>query len=144
MRLTTRGRHAVAAMTHLALHDGERPVVLAQLGGMDGISLSYLAVLFSRLRREGLVRVVRGKGGGYLLGRPAAEIDMADIVAAVDSGSITSGCGGRGHCRGAGTGRCAAHELWMSLDAALIERLRAVTLQDLADERRARTRPTAG
>ena len=83
--------------------------------------------------RSHLRSVNRPWGGGYLLGRPAAQISVADIVGAVDQPIVASGCGGRGDCRGAGTGHCASHELWAGLDARLLECLTAVSLQELVD-----------
>jgi Rrf2 family iron-sulfur cluster assembly transcriptional regulator len=133
MRLTTKGRHAVAAMIDLALRGGAEPVVLASISQRQNVSLSYLEALFGLLRRRALVRAVRGKGGGYLLGRPAAHISVADIVGAVDQPIVAIGCGGRGDCRGTGTGHCATHELWAGLDARLLECLTAVSLQELVD-----------
>ncbi|MDP6352767.1 MAG: Rrf2 family transcriptional regulator [Alphaproteobacteria bacterium] len=84
MRLSTKGRHAVAAMVDLASHDADRPVSLADIAEHQEISLSYLEQLFSRLRKGHLVRSVRGPGGGYLLSRPATEMRISEIVRAVD------------------------------------------------------------
>ncbi|HXK57286.1 MAG TPA: Rrf2 family transcriptional regulator, partial [Gammaproteobacteria bacterium] len=64
MRLTTKGRYAVTAMLDLALHDGKGPITLADIAERQGISLSYLEQLFARLRKNTLVRSVRGPGGG--------------------------------------------------------------------------------
>ena len=74
MRLTTKGRYAVTAMLDLALHYGDGPITLAEIAHRQGISLSYLEQLFSRLRKKTLVSSVRGPGGGYSLGREASEI----------------------------------------------------------------------
>ena len=64
MKLTTKGRYAVTAMLDLALHCGAGPVKLADISERQGISLSYLEQLFTRLRKEGLVVSTRGPGGG--------------------------------------------------------------------------------
>ena len=69
MKLTTRGRYAVTAMLDLAIHGGEDPITLADISARQEISLSYLEQLFSKLRREDLVRSIRGPGGGYQLAR---------------------------------------------------------------------------
>ena len=60
MRLTSKGRYAVTAMLDVALHSQEGPVPLADISERQGISLSYLEQLFSRLRKNGLVASVRG------------------------------------------------------------------------------------
>ena len=84
MRLTTKGRYAVTAMLDLALHQGVGPITLADIASRQGISLSYLEQLFAALRGNGLVRGVRGPGGGYYLGRDPEEISVADVICAVD------------------------------------------------------------
>ena len=80
MRMSTKGRFAVNALIDLALREPAGPVALAAICARQQISLSYLEQLFSRLRRNGLVESTRGPGGGYTLGRSAAEITVADIV----------------------------------------------------------------
>ena len=68
MKLSTKGRYAVMAMSDLAVQarlDAKRPVSLAEIGAREGISLSYLEQLFARLRRAGLVTSIRGAQGGF-------------------------------------------------------------------------------
>ena len=84
MRLTTKGRFAVTAMIDLALREHSGPVALAAISSRQQISLSYLEQLFGKLRRHELVESTRGPGGGYSLGRGAADITVADIIVAVD------------------------------------------------------------
>ena len=84
MRLSTKGRYAVTAMMDIALHQKVGPVTLADISQCQGISLSYLEQLFAKLRKGGLVKGVRGPGGGYRLARPADQISVADIIQSVD------------------------------------------------------------
>ena len=83
MRMSTKGRFAVNALIDLALREAAGPVALATISARQQVSLSYLEQMFSRLRRVGIVESTRGPGGGYTLGREAALISVADIVAAV-------------------------------------------------------------
>ena len=80
MKLTSKGRYAVTAMLDLALHAEQGPVTLAGISERQGISLSYLEQLFTRLRKQGLVASTRGPGGGYRLSRAAHDIAVADVV----------------------------------------------------------------
>ena len=84
MRLTTRSRFALTAMVDVALHCGDGPVALSAISERHGISLSYLEILFSALRRAGLVVSTRGPGGGYALAKSAADITTADIALAAE------------------------------------------------------------
>ena len=82
MKLSTKGRYAVMAMVDLASSSEQkgRAVSLADIAERQEISLSYLEQLFGKLRRCGLVKSVRGPGGGYLLARPGNELRISDII----------------------------------------------------------------
>ena len=75
MKLSTKGRYAVMAMVDIAAHTEGKPIALADVAERQEISLSYLEQLFGKLRRGGLVKSVRGPGGGYLL----AQIGRAHV-----------------------------------------------------------------
>ena len=84
MRLTTKGRFAVTAILDLALNESEKPVTLADISERQSISLSYLEQLFSRMRREGIVKSTRGPGGGYHIAKGYDQITVKSIIIAVD------------------------------------------------------------
>ena len=88
MKLTTKGRVAVTAMLDLAIHESDNPVRLTEISDRQSISLSYLEQLFSQMRRKGLVKSVRGPGGGYLTALDYQTITVKDIIIAVDEKSI--------------------------------------------------------
>jgi Rrf2 family iron-sulfur cluster assembly transcriptional regulator len=129
MRLSTKGRYAVTAMLDLALHGDKGPVTLADISENQGISLSYLEQLFASLRSKGLVRGVRGPGGGYYLGREMDEISIANIICAVDEWVEFTRCQGRGNCRNGQ--RCLTHSLWDELSEQIYHFLEDITLADL-------------
>jgi len=127
MRLSTKGRYAVTAMMDLAIHESKGPVTLTDISHCQSISLSYLEQLFSKLRRENLVRGVRGPGGGYHLAKPAGEISIAQIIAAVDE-KVDSTCGGDSSCEEGDT--CLTHELWCGLSKRIYQFLDSISLKD--------------
>lgn len=133
MRLTTKGRYAVTAMLDLAIHQGGGPITLADIAGRQGISLSYLEQLFSRLRKKGLVSSVRGPGGGYTLGRNAGDIYVAQVIAAVDENVDTTRCGGAHNCQD--NQQCLTHDLWHDLSDRIYEYLNQISLDDLMSRR---------
>ena len=120
MKLSTKGRYAVTALADIALNGAARPVTLAEISERQDISLAYLEQLFVRLRRAGIVESVRGPGGGYLLARPAADLRIAEVMAAVDERLNAMGCDGRWE-DGQGCGKskeaCLTHSLWEQLSA---------------------------
>ena len=129
MRLTSKGRYAVTAMLDVALHSQQSPVPLADISERQGISLSYLEQLFSKLRKAGLVASVRGPGGGYRLGADANTIAIGTVIAAVDESVDATKCNGKGDCQG-GT-RCLTHTLWRDLSARISDFLNNITLGEL-------------
>ena len=129
MRLTTKGRFAVTAMIDLGMRQHKGPVTLAGISQRQSISLSYLEQLFAKLRRHSLVESTRGPGGGYRLGKSAADISVADIIFAVDEPLDATLCGGRGNCDN--DQRCMTHELWTNLNRQMIDYLDSVSLADL-------------
>lgn len=129
MRLTTRGRYAVTAMLDLALHGADATVALADVAERQELSLTYLEQLFNRLRRASLVSSARGPGGGYRLARPAEEISVADVIAAVDESVDATRCGGARNCHG--RQRCLTHDLWESLSHEIEGFLSRITLATL-------------
>ncbi|MCU7920568.1 MAG: Fe-S cluster assembly transcriptional regulator IscR [Candidatus Thiodiazotropha sp. (ex Dulcina madagascariensis)] len=136
MKLTTKGRYAVTAMLDLSLHYGEGPITLADIAQRQGISLSYLEQLFSRLRKKSLVASVRGPGGGYSLGRDADEIYVGEVISAVDENIDTTRCNGAYNCHN--NERCLTHELWSDLSSQIYNYLNKISLQDLMDRKTVR------
>lgn len=135
MRLTTRGRYAVTAMLDLAINATDGPVTLSDISQRQGISLSYLEQLFSRLRKNELVNSVRGPGGGYLLNRDGTAINIAQIVDAVNESVDATGCHGKGNCnRGE---MCLTHHLWEDLSSQIHQFLSSISLATLLDRHRA-------
>ena len=132
MRLSTKGRYAVMAMADLARHDGQRPVTLADIAARQEISSAYLEQLFARLRRARLVVGARGPGGGYKLARPAADLPVSVIVAAVDEPLEAIRCDARSDkgCMSKGE-RCLTHDLWDALGRQIEAFLGSVSLADV-------------
>lgn len=133
MRLTTKGRYAVTAMLDLALHACNDPVALSDISIRQGISLSYLEQLFSKLRQKSLVQSVRGPGGGYLLKKQVSDISIADVIDAVDESLDTTKCKEKGDCQEGET--CLTHHLWLDLSLQIHSFLSNITLQDLMNKR---------
>jgi len=129
MRLTSKGRYGVSAMVDINNNgkDG-KPVTLATISERQFISLSYLEQLFRSLRAGGLVRSIRGPGGGYLLAHPANEISIADVIQAVNEPIRTTMCENavRGCHRGK---RCDTHQLWDAMGKHIYRFLDVVTIE---------------
>lgn len=136
MRLSTKGRYAVMAMVDLASTSKGQPVPLADIAQRQEISLSYLEQLFAKLRKGGLVKSVRGPGGGYLPAQAPETIRIADIILAVDEPIQTTRCsfGTTVGCQGRSS-RCPTHDLWEELGNQIHQFLTAVSLADVCQQR---------
>ena len=119
-------------MLELARESKGGPLPLAHIAGDQGISQRYLEQLFGKLRRASLVRSIRGAAGGYALARPAHEISVADILAAVEEAVDATQCSGRADCR---DGRmCSTHRLWDELTQHINDYLSGISLHSLVQE----------
>ena len=136
MKLSTKGRYAVMAMVDMAIQSDGCPVALADVAARQEISLPYLEQLFGKLRRGGLVKSVRGPGGGYLLSRDSDEVRVADIILAVDEPIKATRCsnGSPEGCK-SNKSRCLTHDLWEELGNQIYNYLSSVSLADVAHKR---------
>ena len=121
------------AMIELCNADQREPLPLCVIAGNCGISLSYLEQLIAGLRKRGFVKSYRGPGGGYVMARPAGEIAIADILAAVEDSAGAK----RGEAEGHGKGPHCPHTaaLWDHAGGVLSVLLRDVSLADVASGR---------
>jgi Rrf2 family protein len=122
-------------MYDLALHKDEGPVPLREISKRQDISEKYLEQLFLKLRRAGLIRSVRGPGGGYLLARKASKINMYDILKAVEGPLTPVFCtdnppGKR--CKRSRT--CDMRKFWLELSKRILDCLEHQTLGDLSEQ----------
>jgi len=136
MKLSTKGRYAVMALSDLAARRSDKPVPLAEIAAAQNISQDYLEQLFARLRRAGLVRSVRGPGGGYVLARDPEEIFIMEIVQAADEPLKVTRCVEGDGINGCQNGAaCITHELWSTLSRQICNFLSSITLGDVVEKR---------
>ena len=129
MRLTTRGRYAVSAMLDLAIHEEDAPISLADIAKRQGISRGYLEQLFSKLKKQNLVNSSRGPGGGYSLSRNMQDINVPEIIGAVNESIDATSCNGAGNCHKGDL--CLTHHLWDDLSVQIHVFLCSVSLDSL-------------
>jgi Rrf2 family iron-sulfur cluster assembly transcriptional regulator len=133
MQLSTKGRYAVMAIIDVARWGDLRPVSLGEIATKQDISLAYLEQLFMKLRRNGIVRSVRGPGGGYVLSRSPRDITIGEIMAAVDEPIKMTRCAGEGAEGCIAARRCTTHNLWQALGDHIGAFLDRTTLRDVLD-----------
>ena len=129
MKLTTKGRYAIIAMVDLAINGIDEPAPLKEISIRQKISLSYLEQLFSKLRISGLVKSIRGPGGGYMLNKNPSNLNLLDIITAVDEKIDQTQCGGAMNC--INDKPCLTHFIWTDLNKKINDYMREITLSDI-------------
>ena len=134
MKLSTKGRYAMVALTDIALQGPDTLVTLGDISKRQDISLPYLEQLFVKLRRAKLVTSVRGPGGGYQLAKPSAHIRVVDILGAVDEtiDALHKGAGATGAASGS-RAQSMTNRLWEGLSAHVYVFLHQTRLSDVVE-----------
>ena len=135
MRLTSKGRYAVMALVDLARFDGINPVSLRDISLRQGISLDYLEQIFSKLKKNEIVKSIRGTQGGYVLNKNPNDIKLTNIFHAVDEKVKTVQCKkeSKKGCNGKST-KCLTHNLWDELETHINNFFDKKSLDDLVKE----------
>ncbi|MDE2914393.1 MAG: Rrf2 family transcriptional regulator [Paracoccaceae bacterium] len=133
MKLSTKGRYAMIALVDLAEADPAEAVPLSEIAQRQKISLAYLEQLFVKLRRAGIVRSLRGPGGGYQLARTCESIRVSEVLAAVDEtmDALSTGAGQSGAVSGT-RAQSLTNRLWESLSAQVYVFLHQTRLSDIS------------
>ena len=139
MKISTKGRYGLRTMIELAIRYGEGPVMMGTISGCVGVSRKYLYNLLTSLKTAGLVRAVRGAGGGFELARKPSQITANDVVQTLE-GSLDLV-----HCISDETScdrfeTCAARDVWQELGDSLDKILTAFTLDQLAERQRSKSK----
>ena len=136
MMFSTKAEYGIRVMAHLARHDGSQPISLSSIADAEGLPLAYLEHLVQRLRKAGLVESRRGAHGGYTLARPASDVTMAEVVAALEGDiapieCITADADGVLTCAREGASPCPTKLLWTRVQGSIVRTLSEMTLDDL-------------
>ena len=139
MRISTKGRYGLRALLVLARNFGQGPTLASGIAAQEEVSPKYLHALLNSLRTAGLVRSVRGSGGGYMLARSPNEIRLDEVIIALEGPIELVDCVGSPEiCKRSAT--CPAHKVWTQLSDDLHRGLKRLTLADLAEDRPALAR----
>ena len=136
MKLSSKGRYAVMALADLAKFDPNEPVSLRDISLRQGISLVYLEQLFLKLKKNKIVNSVRGNKGGYTLNKHASEINISEVLSAVEEKIKTVGCEkhSKKGCNGK-SAKCITHNLWDELEDYINVFFEKKKLSDLINKR---------
>ena len=132
MRLNTKSRYAVMALADMARFKENMPISLRDISLRQSISLLYLEQIFSKLKKNNIVKSIRGTNGGYVLSKNPKQIKLSEIFLALDEKVKTIGCEkhSKKACNGKST-KCITHNLWEELDIHINTFFENKNLEDL-------------
>ena len=132
MKLTSKGRYAVMALADIASFDRQKPVPLRDISLRQNISLVFLEQIFSKLKKNNIVKSTRGVNGGYILSSNPGQIKLSSIFSAVDEHVKTVQCKkeSKKGCQGKST-KCITHYLWDELELHINNFFERKNLNDL-------------
>ena len=132
MRLNTKARYAVMALADMASLKDNNPISLRDISLRQGISLLYLEQIFLKLKKNNIVKSIRGIKGGYVLMKNPKQIKLSEIFTALDENVKTIGCEkhSKKGCNGRSS-KCITHYLWDELDMHINTFFENKNLEDL-------------
>ena len=132
MKLTSKGRYAVMALADIASFDRQKPVPLRDISLRQNISLVFLEQIFSKLKKNNIVKSTRGVNGGYILSSNPGQIKLSSIFSAVDEHVKTVQCKkeSKKGCQGK-SAKCITHYLWDELEMYINDFFEKKNLEDL-------------
>ena len=130
MKLSTKVRYGARALLDLAQHYDNTPVLLKDIAKRQDISLKYLDRILSSLRAAGIVKTVRGAKGGYVLAKPPSEVNLRQIVEAIEGRLELVEClRNKNYCKRVNS--CVMHDIWDELGDSMDSLLARTTLESL-------------
>ena len=136
MRISTRGRYAIAMMSEFAAH-GDKPMTISEVSKNQHISIKYLEQIVSILSKAGLVRSIRGAHGGYLLTKPATEYSLGEILRLTEGSLAPAECMDEGSAPCANEKTCITRYVFDKIEKAVNDVVDNISLQDLLDNENA-------
>ncbi len=135
MKISTKGRYGLRALIDLAQYSEVEPVSINSIATRQGISERYLEQLMTLLKKAGLVKSIRGAGGGYVLAKETSEISVGDVLRALEGSLDPVECAafnGEDTCEAAGG--CVTKYVWQRINESINRTVNEISLKQLVEE----------
>ena len=137
MKLSTKGRYGLRALIDLAQHSGPEPVSITSISDRQGISERYLEQLMSMMKKAGLIKSIRGAGGGYVLAKDLEDISVGDVLRALEGSLEPVECSALHPdegCKAADI--CVTKYVWQRINESINQTVDEIKLSQLVGEGR--------
>lgn len=137
MKLSTKGRYGLRALIDLAKYSTDDPVSITSISDRQGISERYLEQLMGLLKKSGLVKSIRGAGGGYMLAKDLEDISVGDVLRALEGNLELVDCPGlvpEDGCKSADS--CVTKYVWKRINDSINQAVDEIKLDQLVAESR--------
>lgn len=144
MKITTKGRYGLRALIDLAKYSEIEPVSINSIATRQGISERYLEQLMTLLKKAGIIKSIRGAGGGYVLAREMSEISVGDVLRALEGSLEPVECAAfsqEDSCEAAGG--CVTKYVWQRINESINQTVNEISLKQLVDESKAVSHTTS-
>lgn len=135
MKITTKGRYGLRALIDLAQYSEIEPVSISSIANRQGISERYLEQLMTMLKKAGLIKSIRGAGGGYVLAKDLTEISVGDVLRALEGNLEPVECTAFSQddtC--AAAGGCVTKYVWQRINESINRTVDEISLEQLVRE----------
>lgn len=138
MKISTKGRYGLRALIDLAQYSEIEPVSISSIATRQSISEGYLEQLMSMLKKAGLIKSIRGAGGGYVLAKDVSEISVGDVLRALEGSLQPVECAAfspEDSCEASGV--CVTKYVWQRINESINQTVNEISLKQLVDESKA-------
>jgi len=134
MIISTKGRYGLRAMFELAKAHGDGPQSIKNISAAQSLSEQYLEQIFHKLKGAGLVKSIRGAGGGYELAHTPGGISVGKVLIALEGELVPAECVGDDALSCENVSLCTTHVIWQRIYEGFTGVIESITLQDMVDD----------
>ena len=137
MKISTKGRYGLRAFIDLARYSEEGPVSINSIAQRQNLSEGYLEQLMAKLKKAGLVKSLRGSGGGYILARDASEVSVGDVLRALEGNMELVTCAAFHEVEACGLEKtCVTKYVWQKINESILKTIDEIKIDTLVKQSR--------
>ena len=137
MKISTKGRYGLRAFIDLARYSEDGPVSINSIAQRQELSEGYLEQLMAKLKKAGLVKSLRGSGGGYILAKDASEVSVGDVLRALEGNMELVTCAAFHDVESCGLQKtCVTKYVWQKINESILSTIDEIKIDTLVEQSR--------